>query len=159
VLETVLSKEETDIVTAQKVELPMFSTLRDSGYGEKHLFSIDLPRASSKRSHATESFVIAPDVLCLNLSRKDEEILNRALANEAFRSLRAQQKQQFERISAFEANQRKALSAYHKWILKRLSSELEKAKAEKTKQVGVRNLSVSYQLTHFFRSMSLNSNV
>jgi hypothetical protein len=139
VLETVLSKEETDIVTAQKVELPMFSTLRDSGYGEARLSSIDLPRALSKRSHATESFPAAPDTLCLNLPRKDEETLNRALANEAFRSLRAQQKQQFERISAFEASQRKAISAYHEWTLKRLSSELEETKAEKTKQVGVRN--------------------
>jgi hypothetical protein len=133
----VLTREETDTVTAEKVELPMFTSIRDSGYGEEGLSSIDLPHAPSKRSHATESFVTAPDVLCLNSSRKDEEILNRALANEAFRSLRAQQKEQFQRISAFEANQRKALSAYHQWTLKRLSSDLERTKAEKTKQVSV----------------------
>ena len=136
VLETVLSKEETDIVTAEKIELPMFDSVRDYGYGEEGLASIDLPRPLSKRSHATEFFIAAPDA-----SRKDEEVLNRALANEAFRSLRTQQKQQFERISAFEANQRKALSAYHQWTLKRLSSEVQKAKAEKPKQVGGQNQS------------------
>jgi hypothetical protein len=138
-LETVLTREETDTVTAEKVELPMFSSLRDSGYGEEGLSSIDLPHAPSKRSHANEPFGTAPDVLCPNLSRKEQEILNRALTNEAFRSLRAQQREQFQRILAFEANQRKALLAYHQWTLKRLSSDLERTKAEKTKLVSIQD--------------------
>lgn len=135
-LETVLTKEEADVVMAVPVELPPFSSLRDSGYGEDGISSVDLPHVLDTRSHPIGSFIIAPDTSSRDIGREDEQNLNLALANEAFISLRAQQKEQFERVSSFEANQRKALSAYHQWTLKRLSTKLEKSQAEKTKQVG-----------------------
>ncbi|KAF2795512.1 hypothetical protein K505DRAFT_273099 [Melanomma pulvis-pyrius CBS 109.77] len=133
-LETVLSKEEADVVMAVPVELPPFSSQRDSGYGEDGISSVDLPHVLDIRSHPIGSFITAPDTSSRDIGHEDEQNLNLALANEAFISLRAQQKEQFERVSSFEANQRKALSAYHQWTLKRLSTKLEKSQAEKTKQ-------------------------
>ncbi|KAF2703863.1 hypothetical protein K504DRAFT_462933 [Pleomassaria siparia CBS 279.74] len=134
VLETVLTKEETDNVTAAPVEFPLFSSLRDSGYSEDGLCSVDLSQALSKLSHSNGSFVTAPDSPSQALILADKELLEMAFADKAFTTLRAQQKEQFQRVSIFESNQRTSLAAYHQWALKRLLSKLEENKVESMKQ-------------------------
>lgn len=65
------------------------------------------------------------------------EVINidSALANEAFKSFKSQQKEQFERISTFEVNQRKALSTHHQAQLKRLQDQHQTCKDEQAQKV------------------------
>lgn len=70
-------------------------------------------------------------------TRKRHEAISidSALANEAFKSFRFEEKEQFEKVSAFECNQRKALSAHHAYSLKRLAARHGSSKADKLEQV------------------------
>ncbi|KAF2653573.1 hypothetical protein K491DRAFT_780242 [Lophiostoma macrostomum CBS 122681] len=130
VLETVLTKDEAEIVASTPLQSPTFSSLRDSGYSEDGGSSIDLPNDLEVHSSPIGTFVAVPG----STPRIEEEALFPALANEAFNVLKAQQKEQFQRISLFEANQRRALSAFHQWALKRLTSKLEANKEDRTKR-------------------------
>lgn len=135
VLETVLTKDEIDLVTPKGSSSPA----TDSGYSEDGMSSIDIPRPVRSSAPLTQSVVKAMDTSSQDRARKeDEQILQKALADESFQKLKAEQKEQFRQICSFETNQRKALSAYHEWSLKRLTSQWETNKSEKTKQVRTR---------------------
>jgi hypothetical protein len=134
VLETVLSRDEAEIIASSPLQSPTFSSLRDSGYSEDGASSVDLPGTFKAHSHPMETFVATPS----GTPRIEEEALIPALANEAFNVLKAQQKEQFQRISLFEANQRRALSAFHQWTRKRLTSRLEADKEATTNRVGLK---------------------
>lgn len=60
---------------------------------------------------------------------------NSSLANEASASFEAQQKEQLERVAAFESNQRKALLAHQQCSLKRLTAQHENNKDERKEHV------------------------
>ncbi|KAF2467192.1 uncharacterized protein BDR25DRAFT_69500 [Lindgomyces ingoldianus] len=136
ILETVLSKEETDIVMADDLQSPVavYDLQQDSGYSEDGMSSIDLPHSPGTQSHPTGSFVTTPGTPNRELTQEGEDFLTSVLADETFKSLRAQQKEQFRRVAAFESTQRKALSTYHQWTLTRLASQLETTKSERMKQ-------------------------
>lgn len=87
--------------------------------------------------HQARSFVSAPDTPCRNMTREEEERMVQALDDETFKSLKAQQNDEYRDVAYFEANQRKALSALHQWTLAGLTSELEFKQTEMRKQVGV----------------------
>ncbi|KAJ4357344.1 uncharacterized protein N0V89_001919 [Didymosphaeria variabile] len=100
---------------------------------ENGLSNVDLPHALF-----TDVFVSEPSTLPATPTHEpndeDEARLRSALESETFQNLRVEQKEQFRRVSAFESNQRKALSANHRHILERLEAELEASKIEKAKQ-------------------------
>jgi hypothetical protein len=104
--------------------------LKDSAYGEEAL-----PRCSFADSRRSTSTNLINECSLSEEAEIDPELFKQLLENDTFRSLRAQQKDQFRRISLFESHQRKALSAYHTCSLKRLKSELESNKEAKIKQV------------------------
>lgn len=148
VLELVLTAEEVDIVTNSAFQSPDLRSLRDSGYSEDGMSSIDLPHALDARPPPAEPLVDVPNLSEPAAGCDDEKDLDAALANEAFKSLKAEQREQFLRVSLFEATQRKALSAHHQWALKRLALRLETTRAEKAKQVGTCTPITSHQLTY-----------
>ncbi|XPS71484.1 hypothetical protein M3J09_003670 [Ascochyta lentis] len=128
-LEVVLTKEETDLVMGGAARSPELSSLRDSGYSENGMSSIDLPRPAQKTSLPTLSKSVPntpPQRVSLQLLNG-----NSSLANEALRSFKSQQKEQLERVAVFENNQRKALSAHHQCSLKRLAAQHENNKDER----------------------------
>ncbi|CAN9358254.1 unnamed protein product [Alternaria alternata] len=57
-----------------------------------------------------------------------------SLANEAFKSFRTQQKEQFERVSSFECNQRKALSTYHRCSMVLLEAQYRIKREERAEK-------------------------
>lgn len=60
---------------------------------------------------------------------------NPSLAQEALKSFKEQQAEQLDRVTAFEANQRKALHAHHQCSLKRLAAQHENNKDERRENV------------------------
>lgn len=58
-----------------------------------------------------------------------------SLANEALKSFKAQQKEEMERVSAFESKQRKDLEAHQRCSLKQLASQHEDNKDKRKEQV------------------------
>ncbi|KAF2856914.1 hypothetical protein T440DRAFT_494674 [Plenodomus tracheiphilus IPT5] len=133
VLEAVLSTEETDfVISGDGLRSPDLGSLPDSGYSENGMSSIELPRPSRC------SAVPATPPAMLNAPprrmRHQEISVEVALANEAFTSFKAQQKEQFERVATFECNQRKALSAHHRQSLKRLTAQHEASKEKLVEQ-------------------------
>ena len=60
-------------------------------------------------------------------------------ADDAFRDFRAQQRQQFDHISAFECSQRSALSALHQRSLARLAAQHEQARSQRIEQARPRD--------------------
>lgn len=68
-------------------------------------------------------------------ARHEPISIDSALAQEAFKSFRVQQKEQWERVSTFECIQRKALAAYYRSELERLQVQYEAHKSERIKQV------------------------
>ncbi|KAJ4345979.1 hypothetical protein N0V95_005802 [Ascochyta clinopodiicola] len=132
-LEVVLTKEETDLVIEGVVRSPELSSLQDSGYSENGMSSIDLPRPTQKKPLPALSKSVPntpPRRVSLQLPNGKSP-----LANEASRSFKSQQKEQLERIAAFENNQRKALSAHHQCSLKRLAAQHENNKNERKEHV------------------------
>ncbi|KAF2270957.1 hypothetical protein CC78DRAFT_484591 [Lojkania enalia] len=133
VLATVLTEDETDLVTADALRRPDYSSHRDSGYGEEGMSPIDRARPKYSRSPPTVPFPSAPNT-SRDMARETPENLNMALIDKAFITLRAERRKQFQGISSFESNQRKALSAFHQWSLGRLASRLETTREQRTKQ-------------------------
>jgi hypothetical protein len=128
-----LTKEETDCVLEGVVQSPELSSLRDSGYSENGMSSIDLPRPAQKTLLPTSSNSVPntpPRRVSLQLPNG-----NSSLANEALKSFKSQQKEQLERVAAFESNQRKALAAHHQCSLKRIAAQHENNKEERKEQV------------------------
>lgn len=132
-LEIVLTKEETDLVLNGTVQSPELSSLRDSGYSENGMSSIDLPRPAQKVPLSTVSKSM-PNTPPRRISFQ-LPCSNSSLANEASASFEAQQKEQLERVAAFESNQRKALLAHQQCSLKRLTAQHENNKDERKEHV------------------------
>lgn len=136
VLETVLTSDEVDLVLqGSALQSPSFGFSPDSGYGESGKFSIDLSRSEK----SAPSQVINPAISAIppRRSRHQEINVDLALANEALKSVKAQQKEQFERVAAFEGSQRKALTGHHQCSLKRLDAQLQANRKEREEQVGL----------------------
>ncbi|KAF1365794.1 hypothetical protein EJ07DRAFT_93915 [Lizonia empirigonia] len=128
-LQVVLTKEETDLVLDGAVRSPELNSLRDSGYSENGMSSIDLPRPAHKTPLPSSSKSVPntpPRRISIQLP-----LGNPSLANEASKSFMLQQKEQLERVAAFESNQRKALLVHHQCSLKRLAEQHENSKDER----------------------------
>ena len=133
ILEVVLTKEETDQVLEGAVRSPELSSLRDSGYSENGMSSIELPRPSQKRQSLITSKSMPntpPRRVSIQLPNG-----NTPRATEALSSFRDQQSEQLERVAAFESNQRKALQAHHQCSLNRLAAQHENNKDKRREQV------------------------
>lgn len=132
ILETVLTKEESDRVLEGAVQSPELDSLRDSGYSENGMSSIDLPRPAQISLPAVSKSMpnTPPRRTSLQLPNG-----NPVLANAALKSFKAQQKEQFERVAAFEHNQRKALQAHHECSLKRLAAQHQNSRDERREHV------------------------
>jgi hypothetical protein len=134
VLEDVLTREETDLVlNGGLLQSPDLGSAPDSGYSEGGMSSIDLP--PPMRNNPLPSTLPEAQYAPARRTRHQEISVDLALANEAFKSFKAQQKEQFERVSTFECNQRKALSVHHQWSMKQLTAQHEASKKEKTEEV------------------------
>ncbi|KAJ8107013.1 hypothetical protein OPT61_g9157 [Boeremia exigua] len=120
-LEVVLTKEETDRVLEGVVQSPELSSLRDSGYSENGISSIDLPRPAQKAPLPVLSQSV-PNTPPRRISLQPLAG-NSTLANEALKSFKSQQKEQLERVAAFESSQRRALQDHHQSSLDRLASQ------------------------------------
>ncbi|KAL1656728.1 hypothetical protein SLS61_000524 [Didymella pomorum] len=129
-LEVVLTKEETDRVLKGAVKSPELSSLRDSGYSDNGMSSIELPRPVQKTllPAASKSMPNAP------LRRISVHVPTGSLADEALKSFKAQQKEELERVSAFESKQWKAFKAHQRCSLKQLASQHENNKDERKEQ-------------------------
>ncbi|KAF2823595.1 hypothetical protein CC86DRAFT_299039 [Ophiobolus disseminans] len=130
-LETVMAKEEAELVINQRVPSPDTESARDSGYCEKGVSSVDLPSLPvlPLQPATSASLPLIPR------RRRHEAIsIDAALATESFKIFRVQEKEQFEQVAAFECNQRKALSAYHTFSLKQLAAQHKTRKDEKMEQ-------------------------
>ena len=149
VLESVSTKEETYLVVNDGSQLPNIGSLRDSGYYENDVSQAHLTEALESFSFS----IPAPIAPTIPVPRARHEAINidLALANEAFESFRTQQKEQFERISTFECNQRTALSAHHQSSLRRLAIQHERSKIERTAQVSRLDTCDSCKLTHLLQ--------
>lgn len=132
-LEAVLTKEETELVMDGAVRSPELSSLRDSGYSENGMSSMDLPRPAHKMSLSESSKSVPntpPRRVSLQISNGYP-----SLASEAEKSFKSQQKEQLERVAAFESNQRKALLVHHQCSRERLAAQHENNKDEKKELV------------------------
>ncbi|KAF3037169.1 hypothetical protein E8E11_004228 [Didymella keratinophila] len=129
-LEVVLTKEETDRVLEGVVRSPELSSLRDSGYSENGMSSIELPRPA----HKTPLLAASKSMPNTPPRRISVHVPTGSLANEALKSFKAQQKEEMERVSVFEGKQRKDLKAHQRCSLKQLASQHEKNKDERKEQ-------------------------
>jgi hypothetical protein len=136
VLEDVLTKEEADLVADDVAQASVVPPLRDSGYCEPEPSPVD-PSHSHNGSSAS---VQSPTRSNIPPRRPRHEAISidAALANEAFKSFKSQQKEQFERVSTFESTQRKALSVHYRHEMERLKAQHETRKSERIEQVCVK---------------------
>jgi hypothetical protein len=100
---------------------------------ENDTYSLDVPSPPQSSSLCATSTSLP---ITTTRRRYEAISIDSAVANEAFKSLRKQEREQFERVAVFESNQREALSAHHTTSLKRLVAQHEASKDEKTEQVG-----------------------
>jgi hypothetical protein len=128
-LESVLTPEEVDRVLGGAVQSPEIGSLRDSGYSESGMSSIELSRSLKRTSLSTASKSTSSTPLRRSSGGESPS------AEEGWISFRAQQKEQFRRVAAFECNQHKALSAHHQFSLRRLAEQHESSKKERKEQV------------------------
>lgn len=128
-----LTKEETDQALEGAVQSPELSSLRDSGYSENGMSSIELPRPSQKRlSLATSKSMPSTPPRRVSIQLPNG---NTSHATKALRDFSDLQSEQLERVAAFESNQRKALKTHHQCSLIRLAAEHEINKDERREQV------------------------
>ncbi|KAG9187639.1 hypothetical protein G6011_05510 [Alternaria panax] len=111
VLDIVQAKAETNIAMHNTVDLSN-SAFRDSGYCEIAISTADPPNRLKNLPLSDKLATVSQSPA--RRARHEAISIDSALANEAFKSFRTQQKEQFERVSSFECNQRKALSTYHR---------------------------------------------
>ncbi|KAL6703773.1 hypothetical protein ACN47E_009072 [Coniothyrium glycines] len=132
-LESVLTQQEKDLVLKlASLSSPEYESIPDSGYSENGGSSVDLPQSSNNSPLPTMILDLQKEPV--RRTRHQAINVNLVLANEAFTSFKAQQKEQFERISAFECNQRKALHAYQRWSLTRLARQHKASREEHEEQ-------------------------
>ncbi|KAF3045629.1 hypothetical protein E8E12_010817 [Didymella heteroderae] len=129
-LEVVLTKNETDRVLEGAVKSPELKSLRDSGYSENGMSSIELPRPTPKTSLPA----ISKSTPSTPPRRTSVQLPTGTLADEAFKSFGAQQKEEFERVAAFECRQRKDLQAHQRYSLKQLASQHENSRDERKEE-------------------------
>jgi hypothetical protein len=132
-LDTLVTTDELVSVTRSALTSSASQSLRDSGYSEDGISTVDL-------SHALDHDKAQPTSLAtpvLETCWQDEHGFHMALANEAFKSMMAEQRQQLQRVSKFESDQRKALLSHHQWSLKRLRTQWKTTKAKRKKQVSL----------------------
>jgi hypothetical protein len=133
VLGVVVPKDEAELLASRAKPSSGTETLPDVEYDEKSVSAVDVDHSlNASLSPATSTSL--PTVP--NRRRHEAISIESAIANEAFKSFRAQEKEQFERVSVFECNQRKALLVYHTSSLERLTAQHEAGKTEKSQQVG-----------------------
>jgi hypothetical protein len=145
VLELVLQKKEVEVLTNRGLRSPGTETICEKGYCEKGVSVVDLthPLGAISQPPISTSLPLIPS------RRRHEAIsIDAALANEAFTTFRSQEKEQFERVSAFECNQKKALSAHHRCSLIRLAASQNAISDEKANQVSSTNDSSFYVSLH-----------
>lgn len=135
VLALVLTDPEVDLVINSSLPSPDATSLRDSGYGDTEVLSVDLALTLDACSLVTEP-PTAPITPNCELSQEEEAKLTAALQSSSYKKLKAEQKEQFRRVAAFEANQRKGLWTNHQRSLDQSARTLQVSKTEKTKQVG-----------------------
>jgi hypothetical protein len=127
-----MPKDEVEILTNRALQSPGTETIRDLGYSEKGVSVDDLSRSLEVISQPATSTSLP----LISSRRRHEAIsIDAAVANEAFTKFRFQEKDQFEKVSAFECNQRKALLAHFTCSLKSLSAKQKISRDEKTQQV------------------------
>lgn len=135
-MDSVLAKDGANAVVNSVLPSPDVGALRDSGYAETSMSSVDLAHPQGTLSIPVTSASL-PN---MSTRRRYEAInIDSALANEAFRSYRMQERSELEKVSAFECYQRKALSAHHQRLLNRFSVQHRTNKAEKAEQVRLSN--------------------
>ena len=132
-----MTKEEMDDFLAQFTQYPEFEIDRSIRYSRDDVVEIAPLVECPSPCDVGPELTSAP---AENTPECDE--LKTAMADEAFRVLHAQRKEQFQRIVEFESKQRQAISAYHEKSRNRLSSQVARNKAEKAKEVGVPTLHI-----------------
>ncbi|CAG5178249.1 uncharacterized protein ALTATR162_LOCUS8606 [Alternaria atra] len=130
VLESVQTKE-TNHAMNNTADLSD-TALRDSGYCEIAISTADPPHPI-KNLLLSEKPPTLPQLQARRI-RHEAISIESALANEAFKSFRTQQKEQFERVSSFECNQRKALSTYHRCTMVLLEAQYRIAREERVEK-------------------------
>jgi hypothetical protein len=133
VVEEVLAKEEAELVANRRLFEAQIEARRDLSCNEKIASVIDVTQPPETVIQPATSTSLP---LVTNRRRHEAISIDWVVANEAFTGFRSEEKVQFERVSAFECNQRKALSARHNGSLKRLAAQHEAAKSERMNQVG-----------------------
>lgn len=130
VLEAVMTVEEMHDFLAQFTQYPEFENDRGIRYSHDGVVEIAPP------VECPSPCEVAPELTCAPAENTPEcdEQLKTAMADEVFRVLHAQRKEQFQRIVEFESKQRQAISAYHEKLRNRLSSQVARNKAEKAKE-------------------------
>jgi hypothetical protein len=134
ILESVLTKEEpiSAVESAADLSDPAF---RDSGYCEIAASTVSSPYPVNNLP-LSEKPPTLPQ-LPARRTRHEAISIDSALANEAFKSFRTQQKVQLERVSLFECSQRKALSAYHQCAMQRLEVQYKTDRDERVTKVRI----------------------
>lgn len=138
VLAIVLTNVEVDPAADRLLSSPVPVSWRDSGYGEDGMSSTYLPHIRNTQHFRSQS-ALSPTPT-MELDEEEALKLKSALSSEAFRVLSTSQREQFQRISASETNQRRALLLNHQSSLDRLIPLFESSKTEKQHQVKVRSL-------------------
>lgn len=144
-LDIVTEKNAAGLISSSTSPSPEPASARDSGYCDQSMSSVELARPNAIPSPpATSTSLPLPPT-----RRRYEAIsIDSALANEAFKSFRTEQKEQFEKVSTFECNQRTALSAYHATSLRRLTVQQDASRDEKMSQVRpLGQITASHELT------------
>jgi hypothetical protein len=136
VVDDVLAKEEAELVANRELLSAQVEAIQVSRGHKKGASAVDIIRPLEAAIQPTTSTSLP---LVTNRRRHEVISIDLALANQAFRNFRSEEKEQFGRVAAFECNQRKALSAYHTSSLKRLVAQQEAAKKESMQQVGPPN--------------------
>jgi hypothetical protein len=133
VVEDVLAKEEAELVANRELFEAQIEATRDLSLNKKVASAVNVSHPLEADIQPATSTSLPP---VTNRRRHEAISIDLAVANEAFTSFRSEEKEQFGRVSAFECNQRKALSTHHMSSLKRLAAQHEAAKSEGMKQVG-----------------------
>lgn len=133
VLETALTKADTDLAMNSASQSPDTASLSGSGDCDDGASPVKLP-LPVEQEPLGQAISMAQSIPSRQ-PRYEAINIDNALAQEAFKSFKAQQREQFERVSTFELHQRKALSAHHQCTLKLLAAQHEASKNEKMEQV------------------------
>jgi hypothetical protein len=135
VVDDVLAKEEAELLANRESFSAQVEATQDSRSHKKGASAVDIIRPLEAATLPATSTSL-PLVTSRHRRRHEAISIDLALANEAFRNFRSEEKEQFGRVAAFECNQRNALSAHHTSSLKRLVARQEAAKNESMQQVG-----------------------